>query len=392
MTRSKQEEAIANILAARTGTNACDWYLVFKARHGMQIAFEEIRAEFGPGDVATQLLTCCTAVDPILVAGLNPRYSEIDFDTAMVSAEHLDCTADLRAVVAQHTYGMVDNAATERLAARAHAAGALLIEDCAHCVGRMATNESGAPVADISFHSFGIEKMLHTLLGGAVWVNPATPFASVAQRVRKRLATLPVSGARLDMCERLFVNECRVFNHVPRPVARGLRHGLAAVGLLEPAVSTEEQRGGVSHAPMRPSAHVCEQALTAFERLEGDEQLRAEATRAYCELFADMPGVEVPAATALAQPLLKFPIMVKDTAVADRIIDECCSAGYFTTCWYRPELGPGVLDEAAYRLPSDRSSLTVCDRMVAQLATLPTDQGAKQAYEIAELVRRVVSS
>lgn len=70
MTRSKQEEAIANILAARTSTNACDWYLVFKARHGMQIAFEEIRAELDSGDVATQLLTCCTAVDPILVAGL----------------------------------------------------------------------------------------------------------------------------------------------------------------------------------------------------------------------------------------------------------------------------------------------------------------------------------
>ena len=234
--------------------------------------------------------------------------------------------------------------------------------------------------------------MLHPLLGGAVWVNPASPFSAVSRRVRDRLSVLPVSGARLDMLERLFVNECRVFNHVPRPVARGLRHGLAALGLFEPAVSTAEQRGELSYAPMRPSDHVCEQARAAFDRLDGDERLRVEATRAYCRLFADMPGVEVPASTQLGQPLLKFPIVVRDTATADWIIEECCTAGHYTSCWYRPELGPGVLDESAYHVPSDRSNLAVCDHMVACLATLPTNEGATQATEVAEVVRRVVSS
>ena len=163
MARSQQEASIAQIMASRTGTDPADWFLVFKARYGMQVAFEEIYAEMGPGEVATQLLTCCTAVDPILVAGLVPRYCEVSFDTAMIDSEALDASGELRAVVAQHTYGIVDDAATARLAQRAHDAGALLVEDCAHCVGRMAKSESGEPLADISFHSFGIEKMLHTL-------------------------------------------------------------------------------------------------------------------------------------------------------------------------------------------------------------------------------------
>lgn len=392
MARSEQEEAIAKLLAGRTGTCADDWFLTFKARHGMQVALECVRGELGPGDVATQLLTCCTAVDPILVAGLEPRYCEVDLDTAMIDAAKLDVSGRLRAVMAQHTYGIVDDAATAELAARAHGAGALLLEDCAHCVGRMARGEDGAPLADISFHSFGIEKMLHTLLGAAVWVNPASPYAQVLGEVRRRLSALPVSGAHLDRLERAFVNQCRVFNHVPRPVARGLRHGLARLNLFEPAVSVDERRGQISHDPMRPSAHICNQALEAFGRLDGDEAARAEATRAYGSLFAGMPGVTVPAGTAAGQPLLKFPILVRDTETADRVIEACCAAGHFTSAWYRPELGPGVLDEAAYRVPADRSGLAVCDRMVACLATLPTDRGEAQAREVADVVRGVVSS
>ena len=130
MARSQQEASIAQIMASRTGTDPADWFMVFKARYGMQVAFEEIYAEMGAGEVATQLLTCCTAVDPILVAGLAPRYCEVSFDTAMIDSEALDASGELRAVVAQHTYGIVDDAATARLAQRAHDAGALLVEDC----------------------------------------------------------------------------------------------------------------------------------------------------------------------------------------------------------------------------------------------------------------------
>ena len=54
------------------------------------------------------------------------------------------------------------------LARAAHGAGALLIEDCAHCVGRMATDSSDIPLADVSVHSFGVEKMLRTSFGGAI--------------------------------------------------------------------------------------------------------------------------------------------------------------------------------------------------------------------------------
>ena len=86
MDRTEREASIARIMAERTGTRPEDWYCVYRARHGMLAACEAVRATIGEGHVVTQLLTCCTAVDPILAAGLIPRYGEVSADTASLDS------------------------------------------------------------------------------------------------------------------------------------------------------------------------------------------------------------------------------------------------------------------------------------------------------------------
>ena len=164
-------------LASRTGTRPEDWFPVFKARYGMQVAFDAVRSVRGDGSVLTQLFTCCTAVDPIVVSGLRPRYADVGADTmgidvAKVESMPLGSDEQVHAMVMQHTFGAIDEDSSRRLAALAGEMGALLVEDCAHCVTRMARDAAGWPLADISVHSFGVEKMLPTRFGGAIWVNP----------------------------------------------------------------------------------------------------------------------------------------------------------------------------------------------------------------------------
>lgn len=394
MDRSPEEGRIAQIMAERTGTRAEDWYLVFRARHGMLVAFDAVREVLGEGVVATQLLTCCTAVDPILAAGLEPVYAEVSRCAASICPEKLELRARTRAVVLQHTYGIVDARDSALLAGKAHGAGALVVEDCAHGLARMAHGADGRHVADISVHSFGVEKMLHTQFGGAIWVNPDSPFPEVCRRVRERACALPVAGAHLTSLVRTFVFWNRVYNHLPPSAARGLRRALTAAGLFEPAVSDAERRGEVAHEPMRPSAEICRRVIDAFAALDGDMRTRAEATSTYASELAGTPGVELfgSGVSDPAQPLLKFPILVRDRATADRITREACAAGYYTSTWYRPYLGPGVLDEDAYRVPADKSGIPSCMRIIDTVATLPTDQGADGAHAVADIVRRVVSS
>lgn len=394
MDRTEREASIARIMAERTGTRPEDWYCVYRARHGMLAACEAVRATIGEGHVVTQLLTCCTAVDPILAAGLIPRYGEVSADTASLDPAALPLDSSVRAVMLQHTFGLVDDGASRRIASAAHEAGALVFEDCAHGVARMAKGPDGSPLADVSFHSFGVEKMLHTQFGGAVWVNPEGASPEVLQVLRERLAQLPVTGAHLTALTGTFVFWNRVFNHLPLPVARGLRRFLFATGLFEPAVSDEERRGGVSHDPMRPSDAICDAAIEAFGCLDEDVVTRTEATRAYSELLADVPGVTLLASAAQGpyQPLLKYPVLVADAATSDAVCEACCAAGHYMTVWYRPELGPGVLDESAYHVPVDRSAIPVCDDMVRRILTLPTNQGAEGAREVVEVLKGVVSS
>ena len=394
MDRTASEECVARIMADRTGTRPEDWYCVYRARHGMLAACEAIREVMGEGFVVTQLLTCCTAVDPILAAGLVPRYGEVHAATASLDPECLPLDSDVRAVVLQHSYGLIDVDASAKIADAAHEAGALVLEDCAHGVARMALGTDGAPLADVSFHSFGVEKMLHTQFGGAVWVNPNGAAPEVLRALRERLSHLPVAGARLTLLAGTFIFWNRVFNHLPIPVARGLRKFLSTVGLFEPAVSDEERLGGVSHEPMRPSKAICDAVIEAFGRLDEDMAARIKAARTYSELLDGVPGVTLLASAAQSpyQPLLKYPVLVADAATSDAACEACCAAGHYMTVWYRPELGPGVLDELAYHVPVDRSGIPVCDDMVQRILTLPTNQGAEGARAVVDVLKGVVSS
>lgn len=388
------ERQISEVLSQRTGTLAADWHCVFKARYGMHVAFEAIRECMGEGEVATQLLTCCTAVDPILSADLTPRYCDISPRTASIDPLRLDLSGSVRAVVLQHTYGIIDDASSRELARCAHESGAVVIEDCAHCVGRMALDEEGRPLADISVHSFGIEKVLDTLMGGAIWVNPASPFSELVAEVSRRLAELPPAPVRIKMLSRMNRFQLRVFGHLPHDIHVRWYRRLSSHGLFEPAVAEEERRGRLPYDPMRPSAYVCKKALSALKGIEGIEASKRELVSIYRRGLSGVEGIEIPAAAmeGEAQPLLKFPLLVHDTALADCVVEAVCDAGYFTSAWYRPELYPNVLDKEAYHVPTDRSNLMENDRFIARVATLPTNITPDAAQRVVEVVLGVVSS
>lgn len=418
--RANEPEAgarIRELLAARTGTKAGEWYLVFKARLGMKVVFdvlaEEASAGFGASgaatnceaqgtdaaasegnaaapaknEVVTQLFTCCTAVDPIMAAGLVPAYGDIDADTLALDAEGLPVGERTCAVVVQHTCGLMSDA-DEALAATARERGALVLEDCAHCVGRLATGADGKPLADLSFHSFGVEKMLPTHFGGAVWVSPEFAATPVGARVTAKLAALPQIDARLAKAARSYLNQMRMLNHMPANLAHGLRKRLTSSGKLEPAVAPTELAGAVSGEPACPDAWVCETALGALASLDANERQRVEAVAAYGEALREVPGVTVPAAALAADagPLLRFPVFMRDEKTADAVVSAVCAAGHYTVAWYRTPLAPGITDAAAFGVGEGYGNwpqtMWACERAVS----LPTDVTPEDARAIARIV------
>lgn len=399
-------EGLKAALAAKSGTNAEDWYPVFKARQGMAVAFQELarsrdEAALPTGEVATQLFTCCTAVDPIVVAGLKPVYGDISPRTLGLDPRQLPVSERTCAVMIQHTYGIQDRKADRKLATLAHQAGALALEDCAHCVGRLSRDAEGRPIADVSFHSFGVEKMLPTHFGGAVWLNPAMEGQELRARIAAALTALPEVDARRAKAAREYRNQIRVIGHLPGALGKGLRQRLEKAGRFEPAISTEELAGGLGSAPALPDAWVAQTAATELGKSGETDDKRCEDVAAFAEAFRDLPGA--PAAdtswvcaggTDPAQPLLRFGLFAPNAKIADTAVVQLRSAGCYAVPWYRPVLFPGITDPAAYGMPAGvepvLGQLPVTFAASRGAVSLPTDLGPERTREVAQRARQFI--
>jgi dTDP-4-amino-4,6-dideoxygalactose transaminase len=349
--------------------------------------------------VLTQIFTCSTAVDPILVAGLTPAYAEvaprsIAIDPERCGLESAEATAvgATRAVVIQNTFGIIDTEAAAQIADTARARGVVVIEDSAHCVTRMATR-GGTPIADISIHSFGVEKMLPTFFGGAVWVSPDLDPALRIPLVAA-LNALPVASGRLAFAARAYRTQIRVLTRLPGALARPLRRCMVTLGLFDPAVSDVESRGGLPYPAKAPSDSVLAAMRDALQGLDHAENQRKDAVAVYRKQLHDVASsglIEIPAAIG-HDPLVRFPFFATSHAEAERLITELSKRGYYVGRWYRPALFPGVVDEATYGYTPGDPNLATTEDLIARVVNLPTSVAPDEAHSISRAVLDILNS
>lgn len=383
-------------LARRSHTEAADWFPVFKARYGLAEVMRLLAgraADSGKDTVVTQLFTCCTAVVPIIDAGMRAGYADIDADTLSIDVQSLERHLEdgrTAAVMLQHTFGMITPQTDRQTAHQARQAGALLIEDSAHCVTRMACDDDGSPLADISLHSFGVEKMLPTRFGGAVWVNPtlAGRDGDLDHALRESLLSLPALPGNLNRVTRMYINQNRVFSRLGS-FGNALRASCTRHGWYEPPIADSERAGSLAYPAYAPAAWMNERAARAIEGLDHNESARLKIIDLYRQRLSGLDGIHIPRAAIASpsQPLLRFPLLARDTAESERLIAAVRAAGGYAERWYRPELFPGVTDEKAYGLLDlDRSTLKVHDAVVRRCLCLPTELGIDTAQRVCDAI------
>ncbi len=385
--------ALKDLLASRSGTNAEDWFLVFKARYGMEAVFSSLRASAGAGSVVTQIFTCATAVNPIIAAGLTPRYSEIDPDTFALDPSGFGVRADDRAAVIQNTFGVIDDESARLLAETARSSGLVVVEDSAHAVGRFARGEDGQPVADVSVHSFGVEKLLPTKFGGAIWLNPDTRSTGYTDEMRQAMVAtligLPQPSGKAAFAAKSYRNQLRVLTRLPGSLGRGLRAVLVNAGLFDPPISEQESRGQ-QRRPLGISQWVAQQAVAALRSVADIEAQRSRAVEVYAR---ELTGhVSVPSAVTRGGPLVRFPFYVANAVQAEDLIAALTRAGVPAGRWYRPALFPGAQDPRVYNYVPGSSDLKVSEDAIARVVNLPTNVSEQRALEIVQLVRRLLAS
>lgn len=391
-------------MAQATGTCAEDWFPVYKARYGMHAVFSalaslasNVTGQRQPG-VLTQLYTCCTAVDPILAAGLRGVYVDVNPDslTAQVQTGGKTVQNPLAGLVMQNTFGFISDADT--LAARdfATARKLLYVEDSAHCVGRIARDSQGEPLADVSVHSFGVEKILTaTRFGGLIWVNPRlkttdSPLYAAIVSALENVGRLPWLQ---DVSAQLYLNQIRVFSRLPRMLANALKRVLRRMRLFEPAIAPAERRGALEYPNYGMSPYIANKACEALDGLESNQEQRRQAVAIYQDRLSGRDYLQIPAQIACAapQPLLIFPILLRDTRAVNEVHAKLRESHVYSRRWYNSILFPGVDSLEPYGvgpLESYPHTVSLAQRSLG----LPTDVSKDKAEQICELVQKLAAA
>lgn len=125
----------------------------------------------GKGDeVIIQAFTCVIVPNAIRFAGALPVYTDID-ESLNIDPKDLEknITPRTKAIIVQHTFGTPADMDSIITIAKKHTL--FVIEDCAHALGASYQGKKVGNLGDAAFFSFGRDKVLSSVFGGAAIVN-----------------------------------------------------------------------------------------------------------------------------------------------------------------------------------------------------------------------------
>ena len=369
-------------LAHATNTSPDDWFLCLKARYGMAIVCESIYQSLGKGEVITTPYTCTTAINPILVSHLTPIYADLNLNTLSIKDPSKLITSKTRAIVAQHTLGIINGTQVLFNLAKKHRL--LLIEDSSHCLARLATDPNGQILADISIHSFGVEKVLKTKFGGAIYLNPRLKdnYPTLNAKLRQKLSNLKSPGPATAMRIRLYRAENAILQRLPQNLKKPLRHSLTSAKLFEPAILPMEQNGKQPQ-PLASNSYVNQKILQLLPTLPQNYHNRIRLTNFYLKSLSNTPHIKF-INDLQDQPLLAFPIFLDSPQRANMLYSALTSSGFFIRRWYSPLFFPGIKSKRSYKYhPED---CPIAERIHPLVLCLPTDITTAQARQILSIL------
>ncbi len=386
MDLSQSNLAIRKLLAEYSHTDPDDWFLTFKARFGMAVAMQCIYDIYGHGEVITQPYTCITAINPILASNLKPVYTDVDPNTLSLTNPEKLYSSKTVAVVMQHTMGIIGDDSAD-IAAFAKKHRLILFEDSAHCLTRMATDKSGKVLADISVHSFGVEKILqNTKFGGAIYVNPALKHknAQLYEKITSSLLNLPQPPLGLKLRSRTYRFQNGILQRMPNSIYHDLRNLAYKAHIFELAVAPYEQSGEQSR-PYATTKYVNKIILQHLPALPTIYKRRLKNTRTYNKELANNDNFTILA--PIEQPLLAYPILFPTTAAATEVYDVLTSSKFHIRRWYSPLLYPGPTSNRRYSY--NPKMAPTAEDIHSRVLCLPTDLSPERMKTILSIIKPV---
>lgn len=321
----------------------------------------------GSGDeVIIQAFTCIAVPEPILWVGATPIYADIDPTTYNLDSLNVEqkITSKTKAIIVQHTFGIPGPLTPLKELCRKH--NLLLIEDLAHGFGGTYNNQVLGTFGDAAFLSFGRDKLLSSVFGGAIVTNDPI----ITERVRKNQQLLP-HPPRWWVMQQLF-HPISMHTIVPLYFQKNLGKValvmLQKAGFLSKAVTPEERlskKPRFIHWRFSPALAVL--LLLQLTKMKRYTQRRRTIADRYMKALSGS-HIKLPSIDASFQPAwLRFPCEVSSPNELRR---AALAEGMMLGDWYDAPLVPGNADFAAFQYTQG-----MCPRAeaaAAHIINLPT--------------------
>lgn len=268
----------ADLLKA-TGGTAIEWY--GRAATALARAYAIARtiagAKGGAAEVILPSISCATPANTALLAGVTPRFADVDPTTGMPTLETIQArwSPQTCAVVFIHLFGQT--ADLRPLANWCRSRNVLLIEDLAQALGsRLPDGNAAGSVGDLSVYSFNPTKILEC--GGGALLVRSKALVSILNELT---ASDPLVTEIDDAKARVLALSYRNLHH-------------ALVGLLRAGVIDDASAAFLKVQPAFKELYLRRMrnpgALSAaWEQLAGVLDHRHRNAEQYDELLADGP-------------------------------------------------------------------------------------------------------
>lgn len=282
--RQSLEAALANVLGIS------DVHAVDSGRNALRLALRAVGV--GAGDeVLVQAFTCVSVPGPVLWLGARPIYVDIDPATFNMDPEDLrkKLSPKAKVLIVQHTFGLPAN--LEELIAIARERNIAVIEDCAHALGSTYRGQPVGTLGDLAIFSFGRDKVISSVFGGAV-VAPHPPLRAALERLIRPLQVPPSWWVARQLLHTALAPTIRSTYYCGGRFA--LRSALE-LNMLSKALTKQEKWGGQPpFAPSRLANALALRALDQLARLDAFLAHRQALAKHYMESLADVRGIVLP--------------------------------------------------------------------------------------------------
>lgn len=358
------------------------FYTVDSGRTAIQIILEAFAFPKG-AEILVQAYTCVVVTNAIIWAGYKPVFVDINDDYNLdVDKIKNKISKKTKAIIIQHTFGK--SADLDAILKIAKENNLKTIEDCAHSLGGKYQEKLLGEFADASMFSFGSDKIISCVRGGAILVNFD---AELAKKIKEKQENLSYPK-KIKTIQYLL-------NFLFFPIGKmtyKIKIGkifLAAVkkfNITGRIIFEKEKRGErLKVYPAKLANSLAHILLKQIDYINDFNLHRKKIAKFYFENIKNKEILPIFDEDCL---FLRFPLQVSNP---EFILKKARENGIILGDWYNSVIAPKDIDisKTAY----EKNSCPKAEKMASKTINLPTDKNIKldDAQKIVNFINNYVN-